>query len=44
MLKQICNVRINLTFVPIPDDEDWGTVDSLIHIKEQNLVKVKTQI
>jgi hypothetical protein len=28
-------VKAKLDFVGIPDDEDWGTADSLLHIKDK---------
>ena len=31
-LVEICQVKIDLDFVPIPDGENWGTADSLRHI------------
>jgi len=30
--------EMNLSFVPIPSDEDWGTADSLRHISDYILV------
>ncbi|XP_013410892.1 translation initiation factor eIF-2B subunit gamma isoform X2 [Lingula anatina] len=32
---QMCEVKLNLDFVEVPDDEDWGTCDSLRHIKDK---------
>ena len=29
------NVRIKLDMVGIPDNEDWGTAESLRHIKDK---------
>ena len=31
----ICDVKMKLEFVGIPDDEDWGTADSLRHIGDK---------
>lgn len=31
--------EMNLSFVPIPSDEDWGTGDSLRHISDYIQVK-----
>lgn len=33
--------EMNLNFVPIPSDEDWGTADSLRHISDYILVSNK---
>lgn len=33
--------EMNLSFVPIPCDEDWGTADSLRHISDYILVSNK---
>lgn len=30
--------EMNLNFVPIPSDEDWGTADSLRHISDYIIV------
>lgn len=32
---------MNLSFVPIPSDEDWGTADSLRHISDYIQVNIK---
>lgn len=32
---------MNLNFVPIPSDDDWGTADSLRHISDNILVSNK---
>lgn len=31
--------EMNLSFVPIPSDEDWGTADSLRHLSDYILVR-----
>lgn len=33
--------EMNLSFVPIPSDDDWGTADSLRHISDYILVSNK---
>ncbi|KAK7495018.1 hypothetical protein BaRGS_00013658 [Batillaria attramentaria] len=35
VLKERCNVTMKLDFVGIPDTEDWGTADSLRHVREK---------
>lgn len=34
-LVEICDVKMELLFVTIPDDKDWGTADSLRHIADK---------
>ena len=34
-LVEICDVKIKLEFVTIPDSVDWGTADSLRHIRDK---------
>lgn len=36
--------EMNLSFVPIPSDEDWGTADSLRHISDNILVSNKINL
>lgn len=40
-LVEQCEVKIKLDFVTIPANEDWGTADSLRHIKDK--IKVRPQ-
>ncbi|ESO92323.1 hypothetical protein LOTGIDRAFT_206598 [Lottia gigantea] len=35
-----CNIKIKLDVVPIPDNEDWGTAESLRYIRD----KIKTDV
>ncbi|CAH1772663.1 unnamed protein product [Owenia fusiformis] len=37
---EMCDLKLKLDIVPIPDEEDWGTADSLRHIKD----KIKTDV
>ena len=39
-LVEICDVKMKLDFVTIPDNQDWGTADSLRHISDR--IKVGT--
>ncbi|XP_066305036.1 translation initiation factor eIF2B subunit gamma-like [Branchiostoma lanceolatum] len=39
-LTALCDVKVSLDIVGIPDDADWGTADSLRHIKD----KIQTDI
>ena len=34
-LPSVCNPKIKLDFVTIPDDADMGTADALRHIKDK---------
>ncbi len=34
-LVEICDVKMKLDFVTIPDCQDWGTADSLRHISHR---------
>ncbi|XP_078658675.1 translation initiation factor eIF2B subunit gamma-like isoform X1 [Branchiostoma floridae x Branchiostoma belcheri] len=34
-LAAMCDVKVSLDIVGIPDDKDWGTADSLRHIKDK---------
>ncbi|XP_064625401.1 translation initiation factor eIF2B subunit gamma-like [Lineus longissimus] len=34
-LVEQCQIKAKLDFVGIPDDDDWGTADSLRHIKDK---------
>ena len=40
-LVDVCEFRIKLDFVTIPPGEDWGTADTLRHIKDK-LTTVRT--
>ncbi|KAL5017042.1 hypothetical protein ScPMuIL_006631 [Solemya velum] len=40
VLLEICNVKIRLDFVSIPDNDYWGTADSLRYVKD----KIKSDI
>lgn len=35
ILKERCSVTMKLDFVGIPDTEDWGTADSLRHVRDK---------
>ena len=35
ILPSVCNPKLKLDFVTIPDDEDMGTADALRHIKDK---------
>ena len=39
-LEEQCEVKIKLDFVTIPAGEDWGTADSLRHIREKIKVRL----
>ena len=40
-LVEICDVKIKLDFVAIPDSQDWGTADALRHIRDRIKVQCK---
>ena len=39
-LEEQCEVKIKLDFVTIPAGEDWGTADSLRHIRDKIKVRL----
>ena len=39
-LTEVCEVKMRLDFVAIPAAEDWGTADTLRHIKDKIMVRV----
>ena len=42
ILPSVCNPKLRLDFVTIPDDEDMGTADALRHIKDK--IEVCTRV
>ena len=43
-LVEICDVKMKLDFVTIPDNQDWGTADSLRHISDRIKVRWRQSI
>lgn len=35
ILPNVCNQKLKLDFITIPDDEDMGTADALRHIRDK---------
>ena len=43
-LVEICDVKMKLDFVTIPDNQDWGTADSLRHISDRIKVRWRQSV